>query len=133
MEAAMDGSCHCGAVHWRFEGLPPSATSCNCSICRRYGALWAYGAEGETFTVSGQTATYVWNREWLAFHFCAKCACVVAWLATSRGKDGRVRGAVNLRLAAEPGAVQDVAIVHHDTVTMDDLPRDGKRIADVWA
>jgi len=77
----MDGSCHCGAVRWRFEGVPTSATSCNCSICRRHGALWAYGFEGEDFTVSGETATYVWNREWLAFHFCARCACVVAWLA----------------------------------------------------
>ena len=95
----MDGSCHCGAVRWRFEGAPTSATACNCSICRRYGALWAYGFEGEAFTVSGETATYVWNREWLAFHFCARCACVVAWLATNRGPDGRLRGAVTLRLA----------------------------------
>ena len=47
----MDGSCHCGAVRWRFEGAPESATSCNCSICRRHGALWAYGFDGEAFTV----------------------------------------------------------------------------------
>jgi hypothetical protein len=44
--------------------------SCNCSICRRHGALWAYGFEGEAFTVSGETSTYVWNRRSLAFHFC---------------------------------------------------------------
>ena len=42
----IEGSCHCGAVHWRFEGIPKSATTCNCSICRRYGALWAYDYEG---------------------------------------------------------------------------------------
>ena len=128
----MDGSCHCGAVHWRFEGAPTSATSCNCSICRRHGALWAYGFEGEAFTVSGETATYVWNREWLAFHFCARCACVVAWLTTSRGQDGRLYGAVNLRLAVEPDDVAAVPIVHHDTETMSDLPRDGRCVADVW-
>ena len=129
----MDGSCHCGAVRWRFEGAPPSATACNCSICRRYGALWAYGSEGEAFTISGETATYVWNRKWLAFHFCARCACVVAWLGASRGQDGRLRGAVNLRLAAEPEAVAAVPLVHHDTVTMSDLPRDGRCVADVWS
>ena len=128
----MDGSCHCGAVHWRFDGVPESATSCNCSICRRYGALWAYGIDGETFTVSGETRTYVWNREWLAFHFCDKCACVVAWVAKGRGQDGHRRGAVNLRLAAEPEAVSGIALVHHDTVTMSDLARDGKCVADVW-
>ena len=128
----MEGSCHCGAARWRFEGVPKSATACNCSICRRHAALWAYGFEGEEFTVSGETQTYVWNREWLAFHFCAKCACVVAWLAAKRGPDGRLRGAVNLRLAAEPEAVSAIALVHHDTVTMSDLPRDGRTVADVW-
>ena len=69
---------------------------------------------------------------WL-FHFCAKCACVVAWLTTSRGQDGRLYGAVNLRLAEDPAAVAAVPIVHHDTVTMSDLPRDGRCVADAWA
>ena len=36
------GLCHCGAVQWRFDGVPESATACNCTICRRYGVLWAY-------------------------------------------------------------------------------------------
>ena len=129
----MDGSCHCGAVRWRFEGVPESATTCNCSICRRHGALWAYGFESEAFTVSGETAAYAWGREQLAFHFCARCACVVAWLTTSRGRDGRLYGAVNLRLALDPGAVANVPIVHHDTETMSDLPLDGRCVADVWA
>jgi hypothetical protein len=129
---AMDGSCHCGAARWRFNGEPESATSCNCSICRRHGALWAYGVEGEDFTLSGDTATYVWNRGWLAFHFCARCACVVAWLATRPEDDGRRQGAVNLRLVAEPERVADVPLVHHDTDTRSDLPRDGKRVRDVW-
>ena len=57
---------------------------------------------------------------------------MVAWLATSRGQDGRLYGAVNLRLAAEPDAVAAVPIVHHDTVTMGDLPRDGRCVGDVW-
>ena len=37
------GGCHCGAV--RFEVLAPDAIEakdCNCSICRRTGALLAY-------------------------------------------------------------------------------------------
>ena len=33
----LHGSCHCGAVNWRFEAMPQSATACNCTICRRYG------------------------------------------------------------------------------------------------
>ncbi|MBS0331233.1 MAG: GFA family protein [Proteobacteria bacterium] len=129
----MDGTCHCGAARWRFEGTGEAATSCNCSVCRRHGALWAYGFEGEAFTLSGETATYVWNRRWLAFHFCARCACVVAWRATDPGEDGRRYGAVNLRLAVDPDDVAAVPIVRHDTVTGRNLPRDGRRVADVWA
>ena len=43
----IEGTCHCGAVRWRFSGIPESATACNCTVCRRYGALWAYDFEGE--------------------------------------------------------------------------------------
>ena len=43
----LKGSCHCGAAHWTLEGDPGSATACNCTLCRRYGALWAYDYEGE--------------------------------------------------------------------------------------
>lgn len=128
----LQGSCHCGGAGWRLEGAPVSATSCNCSICRRHGALWAYGFEGDDIAVSGQTATCAWGGRWLAFHFCANCACVVAWLANSPGADGRRRGGVNLRLAEDPAAVAAVPIIHHDTVTHEDLPLDGKRVADVW-
>ena len=42
----IEGSCHCGLVQWRFAGEPELATACNCTICRRYGVLWAYDYEG---------------------------------------------------------------------------------------
>ena len=35
-------SCHCGAVVMEADSQPRSVTACNCSICRRYAALWAY-------------------------------------------------------------------------------------------
>ena len=58
----IQGSCHCGAVQWRFEGMPDSATACNCTMCRRYGALWAYDFDGEGINVSGPTQTYIRAR-----------------------------------------------------------------------
>lgn len=128
----IDGSCHCGAVRWRFDGVPDSATACNCSICRRYGTLWGYGFFDELLVVSGETRTYLWNQKWIEFHFCPTCACVVWWRAAEPGPDGRRYGAVNLRLAIDPAAVQAVPLLHHDTHT--DADRlDGKRVADVWA
>jgi len=129
----VEGACHCGQVRWRFEGVPESATACNCSICRRYGALWAYDYEGEKIKVAGATQVYLWNRKWIEFHFCPSCASVCYWRAAMRGKDGRRRIAVNLRLAAEPEAVKPIALVHHDTETRDNLPSDGMCVADVWS
>ena len=129
----MDGFCHCGAVHWSFEGIPETATTCNCSICRRYGALWSYGFFNERIQVSGDTRTYVWQRKSIEFHFCGRCGCVVYWRAATLGADGRRHGAVNLRLAAEPAMVQAIALRHHDTDSTTDLPLDGMCVADVWA
>jgi hypothetical protein len=42
-EEKMKGTCHCGNVTWTLDTPPESVTACNCTICRRYGALWAYG------------------------------------------------------------------------------------------
>ena len=128
----IEGSCHCGAVRWRFEGTPDGATACNCTVCRRYGALWIYGHEGEGVSVTGVTRDYERGGKHLAFQFCPTCACVVAWRGNHLEPDGRRRLAVNVRLA-EPEAVADIPIDHFDGLeSFDDLPRDGRRVADYW-
>lgn len=129
----MDGSCHCGEATWRLGSTPGSATACNCSICRRYGALWAYGFFDEEIEVFGRTQVYIWHRKSIEFHFCRRCACIVFWRAAELGPDERRFGAVNLRLSNDPTLVQGIQIVHHDTESNDDLPLDGMRVADVWA
>jgi hypothetical protein len=126
----IEGSCHCGAVRWSFEGVPEGATACNCTLCRRYGVLWGYDYEGEGIHVSGPTTAYARGRA-IGFHFCPTCGCVAYWRALAPGDGGR-RIAVNLRLA-EPEAVAAIPIDHFDGLnTFDDLPRDGRRVADYW-
>lgn len=127
----MEGSCHCAAVRWSFDGIPESATACNCTVCRRYGVLWAYGHEGEGVTVSGTTRAYV-RGDSIAFHFCPTCGCVAYWRALAPDDAGRRRIAVNLRLT-DPGPVAHLPIDHFDGLdTFEDLPRDGRRVADHW-
>jgi hypothetical protein len=127
----MHGSCHCGAVNWQFEGMPEGATACNCTVCRRYGTLWAYAFEGEGIDVSGPTRAYGRGKG-IEFHFCPTCGCVAYWRAQARGEEGRLRIAVNLRLT-EPDAIAQVPIDHFDGLdTFEDLPRDGKCVADYW-
>ena len=125
------GSCLCGQVRWQFEGQPDGATACNCTACRRYGALWAYAFENEGIKVSGETHAYVRGKA-LEFHFCAACGCMAFWRGLKRDEEGRLRIAVNLRLA-EPEAVAQIPIDHFDGLgTFDDLPRDGRCVSDYW-
>lgn len=127
----IQGSCHCGRVGWQFDGLPESATACNCTVCRRYGVLWAYDFEGGGIRVAGETTAYRRGQA-IEFHFCPTCGCVAYWRAQQPGEDGRRRIAVNLRLS-EPGPIARVPIDHFDgLVSFDDLPRDGRCIADYW-
>jgi hypothetical protein len=132
MAEGLEGACHCGAVRWRMARVPEDATSCNCTICRRYCVLWMYGYEGEDVTLSGPTAVYVWGDRELGFHFCATCGCVAAWRALEADGAGRRRIAVNARLA-EPDAVAAIPLRRNDgLVSGKDLPRDGRTVHDLW-
>ena len=130
--AALEGRCHCGALGWRLQGQPSSATACNCTVCRRYGVLWAYGHEDQDITTDGLSVAYRRGRA-IDFHFCPACGCVSHWRAQTVQDDGRRRIAVNLRLT-DPERVAALPIDHFDGLnTFDDLPRDGKCVGDLWA
>ena len=111
--------------------MPESATACNCTLCRRYGALWIYDFEGEGVHVSGPTQAYIRGKA-LGVHFCPACGCVAYWRALQPDKEGRRRMAVNVRLT-NPEAVAHLPIDHFDGLgSFKDLPRDGRCVADYW-
>lgn len=130
------GACHCGSAAWTLDGDPGSVTACNCSLCRRYGALWAYDFEGERVDVRGDTSAYRRadkDDPALEILFCSNCSCVLAWRGLRRGEDGRRRMAVNLRLAPFE-AVAHLPIDHFDGLdTFEDLPADGRLVRDLWS
>jgi len=131
----LTGSCHCGACQWVFAGAPGAVTTCNCTLCRRYGVLWAYDFENELITVAGPTTAYIRADEpapSLEIRFCPTCGCVICWRGLQLLPDGRRRIAVNLRLAP-PEAVAHLPIDHFDGLdTFEDLPSDGKCVRDYW-
>ena len=131
----LTGTCHCGKLSWMFDGMPDSVTACNCTLCRRYGALWIYDYKNERIKLSGPATVYARARSnpALEIHFCGACGCVVCWRGLKLESDGRRRMAVNLRLT-EPGPVAHLPIDHFDGLTtFDDLPRDGRCVADLWS
>ncbi len=132
----LEGSCHCGAAGWTLTGDPGPVTACNCTLCHRYGALWAYDFEGERVQVRGPTASYRRPGKAdpaLEILFCPTGAAVVAWRGLRLEEDGRRRMAVNVRLT-ELDAVGHLPIDHFDGLdTFEDLPSDGHTVRDLWA
>ena len=131
----LKGTCHCGGAHWTLEGDPGSITACNCTLCRRYGVLWAYDYVDERIRVAGPMSAYTsphTPNPSLEILFCPTCACVFAWRGLRTGADGRRRIAVNVRLAP-PERVADLPIDHFDGLeTFEDLPGDGRCVRDMW-
>ena len=129
------GRCHCGACGWRLAGDPGSITACNCTLCRRYGALWAYGFEGDTIEITGDPSSYRRAREEapsLEILFCSTCAAVRSWRSLAPWDNGFKRMAVNIRLA-EPDTVSRLPIDHFDGLdSFKDLPSQGKCVRDLW-
>jgi hypothetical protein len=132
----LTGRCHCGASHWTLSGDPGSITACNCTLCRRYGALWAYDYEGERIAVAGRVSSYTRvgkDDPALEILFCPSCACVLSWRGLRLEEDGRRRIAVNLRLT-DPEPVAALPIDHFDGLdTFEDLPPSGRCVRDLWS
>jgi len=132
----LTGTCHCGACGWTLEGDPGRVTACNCTLCRRYGTLWAYDFENERIRVSGPVKAYTRSGaepRMLEILFCTTCANVIAWRALKEYPEGRLRIAVNVRLA-EPEAVAELPVDQFDGLdTFMDLSADGRCVRDLWA
>lgn len=95
------GSCHCGKVAYSVDEEPPTkAMQCNCSICRRRGALHHFTTP-DRFTLAtsrGEIETYRWNRGNIGFQFCKSCGC--APFAEGTGPQGPMVE-INLRCAED--------------------------------
>ena len=93
----IDLSCHCGAIRYTVETAPAEVNDCDCSLCRRYGTLWAYYRPSQvTFSAdNGATEVYMWGERRIEFHRCRSCGCITHWSAVDRK---RPRMGVNARM-----------------------------------
>ena len=133
MTGALTGQCHCRRIGWSMATMPSSATACSCTICRRYGALWAYGHVGHDIHVSGEAIAYRRaDGGSIDFFHCPDCLCTTHYISTTADGDGRHWTGVNLRMCA-PEDVAALPIDHFDGLdSWDDLPRDGRCVGDMW-
>ncbi|HEY7378833.1 MAG TPA: hypothetical protein VH542_09135 [Steroidobacteraceae bacterium] len=101
------GTCHCGALRIEVPRKPRSLTDCNCSICRRYGTLWAYYKANTVRVVGRKRHNYCWGDKSLRFVRCANCGCISHWERAKPRKDSYV--GVNWRNFA-PGMLDTVRV-----------------------
>lgn len=114
-----EGRCHCGRVGWTLNAEPQWLTRCNCSYCRRSGALWAHASQAE-ISVHGDPADrirYTHGEAMLAFVSCRHCGCTTHWENLSAGSDGQkpeeTRMAVNAAMS-DPGQISHLRVRHFD-------------------
>ena len=98
MKLAIEGTCLCNTVRLGVARLPRQVTQCNCSVCRRYGTLWAYYRRSAVSITAprGALEDYSVRAGGLRFVRCRSCGCVICWDGPGKNPDQRM--GVNTRL-----------------------------------
>jgi hypothetical protein len=75
MKRTYQGSCHCGRVKFEVDADLDHVRVCDCSMCRRRGALNHRVAEGDLRILSplAHVALYQWNTMTAKDYFCPMC------------------------------------------------------------
>ncbi len=112
----MNTSCHCGRISIQVEP-PVQVTSCNCSICSRYQALWGYYQPDEVTidTAPDSESVYIWGDRELEFVRCSNCGCVTHYRTLPNDDDPRI--AVNFRMLVD-GTLVDTPVRYFDGKNM---------------
>lgn len=105
-------TCHCTAVSIEMDRPIRQMTECNCSICRRYGALWAYQQRKaiRVFDTDKCLQSYRWGKESIEYFHCTRCGCVTHYEQTDKREDGSDMSAVNMRLIDDPTRIAHLPI-----------------------
>ncbi|TCS39761.1 GFA family protein [Reinekea marinisedimentorum] len=109
----MKGQCHCGNVKLEIPEVTETGTSCNCSVCSRYGAIWGYFTKADvTLTIGdGGLSSYCYGDKSISFNFCKVCGGLTHYSSTTHGAGERL--AVNYRMFG-PDVLEQIRIRHFD-------------------
>ncbi len=98
-------SCLCGQVRIETARQADFVNECNCTLCSKSGARWAYFDPSEV-RVEGATKGYSRDDKTdpaAEIHFCANCGSTTHFVLTASAvaKFGNIQMGVNVRLADE--------------------------------
>ncbi|MBA4354496.1 MAG: aldehyde-activating protein [Novosphingobium sp.] len=102
-------SCLCGQIRIEIDQQPEYINACNCALCSKSGAHWAY-LDPSGATVHGNTRGYTRTDKadpGAEVHFCTNCGATTHFVLTPSAiaKFGNTMMGVNMRLADD----QDLA------------------------
>jgi len=98
-------ACHCGQVRLQTSKQPDHINACNCTLCSKSGARWAYFHPSEV-RVDGTTSGYCRQDKGepgAEIHFCPGCGSTTHFVLTAAtiAKFGNGMMGVNMWLAEE--------------------------------
>ena len=69
------GACHCGRITFEVLAELNYVVDCNCSICRRKGALWHPATESDLRVLTGEAdlVLYQFKTKVAKHYFCRHC------------------------------------------------------------
>ncbi len=75
MSQRFEGSCHCKAIAFELEADLTYLVDCNCSVCRRKGALWHGATDAQLTITQGEDAlsAYQFLTKTATHYFCKTC------------------------------------------------------------
>ncbi|WP_025820008.1 GFA family protein [Shewanella marina] len=113
----MLAQCHCGNVTISMAAKIEQVTHCNCSICYRLGAIWAYFLPEQVQVNCSVTSTKTYRHgdQYIDFHHCPVCGCCTHYTMTERIDMSRV--AVNLRMT-DADNINQIDVRYFDGASM---------------
>lgn len=109
-KAPLKATCHCGAITITAPGHPEKPINeCQCSVCRRYSAAWAYYNTNSVrveIKDGASMSKYSWGSLTASFDWCDGCGCLMFWWPLEVPEGGKQMG-LNTRMV-EPDALRGI-------------------------
>ena len=106
-DSPLQATCHCGRIQITLPSRPADLNECHCTVCYKYGAMWAY-FDPETVdtkvsdgaTLEGYIRSDEDSRRDISFNRCSHCGCMMTWRGVGK-MEGIKRMGVNCRMVPE--------------------------------
>ena len=118
--------CHCGATTVTLPDTPTEASECNCTFCRRTGALWAYYPPEAVTIEAGDNRMYSASDGVNRHHFCGTCGMHTHGSSPSWGEIYNLDGTP--KDGHQPGDMPEARTAQVNVRMIDGLDLDGLKI-----